>query len=66
MKFVKHSGFRPRGRVAAKTPSTWVTTTAVMRCRNDSSASGTTSFKRFAEKIEQLGSYGGGNHFGEC
>ncbi|MEM7353324.1 MAG: RtcB family protein, partial [Acidobacteriota bacterium] len=23
-------------------------------------------FRRFAEKVTQLGSYGGGNHFGEC
>lgn len=26
----------------------------------------TGAFPRFAEKITQLGSYGGGNHFGEC
>jgi len=24
------------------------------------------SFRNFAEKVSQLGSYGGGNHFGEC
>src|SRR5262245_54023707 len=23
-------------------------------------------FERFADKVQQLGSYGGGNHFGEC
>jgi tRNA-splicing ligase RtcB len=26
----------------------------------------TRSFKGFREKVQQLGSYGGGNHFGEC
>ncbi len=26
----------------------------------------TKSFKGFREKVQQLGSYGGGNHFGEC
>jgi len=26
----------------------------------------TNAFRKFAEKINQLGSYGGGNHFGEC
>ncbi len=25
-----------------------------------------TGFERFADKVQQLGSYGGGNHFGEC
>lgn len=27
---------------------------------------GTDGFKRFENKVKQLGSYGGGNHFGEC
>lgn len=53
---------------AARTRRTSGTTAAPVRWRSGSTCCWATTsvHDRFAEKAMQLGSYGGGNHFGEC
>ncbi len=58
---------RSLGQHAAKTPSTSATTRRAMRWRRGwPGCASQKRFVNFAEKMQQLGSYGGGNHFGEC
>ena len=55
------------GPTAAKILITVGTTTAPTRCaKRLYHLRQTKSLKGFREKVQQLGSYGGGNHFGEC
>ena len=60
------SAFRRNGRSVAKTRRTSATMERATRSRRASTGCARINFRNFVEKITQLGSYGGGNHFGEC